>query len=241
MPIVDLHCAPDDAGRVLATMHFPKNKELREQYVALNRITSLIKGLKETDKIEIDVKTLNHVIDAASFVKMNELCGETTKKGVIAGDILSTIYLMDLFNIQEPSMNKAIHVAQEYAKTTTYNDGTKLNTSERMIRKYWREFMSVAHFWAAVRLNQSYTFCAYEETFSNHDNFKVFLEVSAELLNFGCNFVPKRTRQDTTILNRDNVWALPSDIPRRTLVSEEIPDELLKHLETYKAPPSLSY
>ncbi len=69
----------------------------------------------------------------------------------MVGDLLIGMYGMDAFpdHFPEPSVRKAMFFAKEFARKTTYGDGTRLPTSETTIRKYFSRFSAVAHLWAA--------------------------------------------------------------------------------------------
>lgn len=155
-----------------------------------------------------------------------------SKRAFIAGDILMTLYLMDRFKLPEPSMNKALFVAMEFAKKATYGDGTRLNTSERMVRQCWTEYESVAHLWAAFRINQAYPYT--DDPFIDPK----FLEVAVGLYRFGTGFVPARAKKKIPVLDAQKCWALPDNVPASNLKSDRIPDRLLKYLKKYKAPKS---
>lgn len=250
MPNIELDGTSNDIGWVMAVMLFPNNKELREQHFAVNRVRFELMALKEDvdcvgsmryedSRVGFDTRTIQLLLDAPSYTDIKRMADDNVKHAVVAADILSAIYLMSIFGIEEPSLNKAIHVIQQYAKLsgTRYGDGTQMFVSERYIREYWREFQPVAHLWAAQRINQSYPFIGQNEVFS-YEGFPKFLEVAQGMFQFASNFVPKRAKPKEPILNQEKSWVIPLSIQPSNLESQRFPDGLKRFLKNYNAPQS---
>jgi hypothetical protein len=85
---------------------------------------------------------------------MQALAAEATKQGTVAGDLLGLMYEMHLQGMDEPSFGKAIENYKQFALPLRYGDGEALKRSEATLRQYFNAFESVAHLWAAFRLNQ---------------------------------------------------------------------------------------
>lgn len=234
MPSIIFDDTPHDVGWVRATMLFPNDDMARRQCFGVELARFNILECKETDRLEINASDLRLLIEAPSYDAFKGFTAANTKCAIVAGDILMTLYLMDRFGVPEPSLNKAIFVAMEYAKTAKYGDGTRMNVSERMVLECWNEYKPVAHLWAAFRINGAYPYAPADDIFSQTK----FLEVAAGLYRFGVEFVPFRARPKTPILDAKKCWALPDNIVASNLISDRIPDRLLKYLKKYKAPPS---
>jgi len=208
---------------------------MRERYFAVERIRTEIADDAPRARVDVGTFTLRLLIEAPSLADMKILVSECTKQAMVAGDVLAALYVMDRFKIPEPSMNKAVFCAQEYAKKAkTYGDGTPLAISEAKIRQYWSKYRSVAHFWAASRLEESYPFVQQDQLFSR-GHFQKFLEVSQDIYFFGCAFIPKRAKPQEPILKHGECWALPDEIQPKQLSSTKEPAHLMKYLQKYKA------
>lgn len=229
---VTLDGSPNDIGWIRATMLFPNDDVARRQCFAVEFAREKVLDCEDADRLEIAARDLGLLIDAPAYAELKKIVAANTKRAIVAGDILTGLYLMHRFEVPEPSMNKAKFVAMEYARTAKYGDGSRMNVSERMILECWNEYKSVAHFWAAFRINRAYPYAPDEEVFIS----KEFPEVAVEMYRFGIGFVPFRAK--APILNTAETWALPNHIPGRTLISERIPERLLKCLKKYKAPKS---
>jgi hypothetical protein len=230
--MLDLDGSVADLFLVRAIMLFPNNRDAANSCFALEQIKAVIDGDSDDETRPVNVRTLRLLVEAPSWANFKKLVTENTKRGIVAGNILGALYMMDRFDVPEPSMNKAVFVASAFAKGQKYGDGTKMAISEPAIRKYWKEFRSVAHLWAADRLGQDYQFA--EDPFSIEGH-RTFLEVAQGIFQFGSTFVPFRARSEQPVLDRARSWVLPDTIPAKHLSGSRQPDLLLKYLKKYKA------
>lgn len=238
MPMLELNGDHLDDFWVRAVMLFPNDIDVARSCYAVEQVKAVTEGDLDNEKREVDTFTLRLLLDAPSYANLKILVTENTKRAIVAGDILAALYLMDRFKVPEPSMNKAVFFATQYAKKAKYGDGTNLAISEPMVRKYWNEFRSVSHFWAAFRLGQAYPY----STAVSHPTLQGFmksLEVAQGILEFGTAYIPLRSKSQQAILDRENCWVLPDTIPARHLHNGAQPTGLLKILKKYKAPKSL--
>lgn len=240
MPGIRLDGTSDDIRWVTAIMTFPRDENLRTQWFTVHNARARSQDAEDRDLLQLNAKTLRVLLNAPSYEDLRKLAAERTKQAIVAGDILSVLFLMDRFSLPEPSMNKAIHVARQYAINAKYGDGTRLNISEFKIREYWEEFRPVAHLWAAFRLNRSYPFCPEENVFTEN-GFAPFLEVAAALYGFGCSFIPERARLELPLLDAEESWSLPDGIKPRSLQIDGVPDGLQEFLQSYSAPLNSGY
>lgn len=229
---VELKGTADDGLWVQAIMYFPENEYLRRSWYASQYVMEYLSEL-DTNKAELNKSTLEILINAPSMTDLKNKTSDAVKKGVVIGDILSSIYLMEIFNMPEPSLNKARHIAKGFAKKNSYGDSSPMYTSEGKIKNILKEYKSVAHLWAAFRLNQAYPFTAHKNIF--FEGLPDFLSVSKGLLDFGLDFVPYRARPKEPILNKQKAWFLPPEIQSSSLISSNYPDGLKELLEDYDA------
>jgi hypothetical protein len=234
MPTIELKGNSDDGGWVMALMLFPNDERLRDGCFAVNRISGSLAPERPKETFALDAKTIELLLDTPSREQLKTLTSSATKKGVVAGDLLAAMYLMKMFEVQEPSMNKAIHIAGMFARDERWGDGESMDTSERMIRMAWQSHQSVSHLWAAFRLNNAYPFAKQGTLFTTEVN--KLLGVALGVLEFATSFVPHRTRPAKVILSQTDAWAPPQSIEPLYLKSDRAPDRLLRYLETYKAP-----
>lgn len=231
--LIRLHHRPEDAAWVQAVMYFPRDKYLRESWFAVETTNSQLHQIADDERFEVDARTLRHLIDAPSFDALKAETAKAIKGGSIAGDVLASIYLMHRFQIPEPSIKKAMHIAARFAKKAKYGDGSTIPRSRRKIQEHWRNYKSVAHLWAAFRLNKAYPYAEPAECFV--DKLTDFLGVSSALLNFGKTFVPYRSKPQLPVLDLPNVWEISNDIAPRDLHGGEFPDQLVELLSDYDA------
>jgi hypothetical protein len=238
MPLLKLDGTPLDATLVRAVTLFPTDEQLRERFVAVQKARALIQDCAESERVVLSALDVHLLIDSPRCGNSGEfdtLVDESIKKATVGGDILACLYLMNHSKMPEPSMNKAIFVAMDYAKKAKYGDGTRLFISEAKIRDYWNEYRCVAHFWATFRLDKEYSLRKTGRALDS-ENHQKFLEVSKGIYNFGSTFVPHRARPKQPILDPLDCWQLPSEIPASNLNGGRNPDKLASILKKYEAP-----
>ena len=224
-----------DLGWVHAVMAYPDDKQLRDQFFAVYIVNMKLREAKTQQILPVSTETLRLILEAPGSTEFNRMDREKTKKAIVAGNLLASMYLMDKFSIPEPSMNKAIFVAEKFAISATYGNKSKIDKSEPMVREAWSQFHSVAHLWAAVELNKAYPYAPKNEIFSP-EYFHVFLEVAASLYEFGKSFVPLRAKIKKPILDPNTSWVLPDTVSPQHLKSDRRPIKMEKILKKYRAP-----
>ncbi len=247
MPKIILDDDPNDIGWVYSIMLFPNDETLRKQNFGLEIAKLELLKVEELQKRwmspqgeelqpALDTKKITTLLintPADSDFKIART--EREKKGTVAGQILASLYLMDKFNLEEPSLNKAIFVSTEYNKKAKFGDGSPM-PAESKIKEYWKEYLPVAHLWAAFELNINYSFVSEQHDCFGEKGFIKFLQVAADIYNFGIKFIPKRARPLKPILNAEKCWGFDSSIKPLTLISDIKPQSLIKILKKYKAP-----
>lgn len=214
-------------------MYFPTNKYMRESWYAVEVAKGNLAAMDAGQRVELDKETLSRLVDAPSYEELKNKTTLAVKRGVVAGDILAAIYLMHRFNIPEPSIKKATHIAEQFAEKTEYGDSTKMNKSRRKVREAFNEYKTVAHLWAAFRLNQAYRYAEVQELL--FEKLPLFLEVSKGLLEFGQGFIPSRTKLAVPILPVEDMWELPDGTIARHLSGGTFPDGITNLLANYDA------
>lgn len=217
-------------------MHFPNDELLREQYYAVHLARQEEGQAESADAvIQLTRRHLSLLIDAPSYAELKELVAGRTKQAIIAGDMMTALYVMDHFGLPEPSVNKAEFLAAEFSKKATFGDGSKITGSHPAIMKAWNAYKDVAHLWAAFRINQAYPFAPEGEIFSQQ-YFSTFLGVAAMFHEFGASFIPLRARPRIPILDAATAWRLPPQIaPIRLTGDPERPTRIEKTLKRYRA------
>lgn len=236
MPTIELERGtPYDRLWVRAIKVSPNDPVFRDQFFTMDQVLYEMTNLAgDHQLISMSANTLQILLEAPGYTDMTIRAAAAAKRAVIAADILCAIYLMDKFSLPEPSMNKAVAMVRDYARTTTYGDGSRMDTSITRIRECWQEFKSVAHLWAAARINQVYPYTERQEDLYA-DSFESYLQVAQSFYHFGVSFIPKRARPIEPILDAKTSWTLPPSIRPKNLHSERQPDRLIKFLESYEA------
>ena len=242
MPMLEIINNPEiDITNILLVMLFPSNQLDRDRHHLLKQTAQYLKN-ESLAEFWFSRSELELIVSSPSIESWEEKVKNNTKKAIIAGDLAGLLYAMYIFEIPEPSMNKAIHVMKEFALTheVKYGDGARLPISEQTIRNCWKEYYSVAHLWAAFRLNQDYKINPDGLVYSD-DGYINFLKVAAGILKFGKSFVPFRAKDNKAIFYGNDVWELPTKIEPLKLETKQYPDLMITLLKKYKAPNNSSY
>lgn len=218
---------------VQSVMYFPTSSYLRDSWLATKLAMDEIHGLSDGHQAGLDKNAVEFLINSPSYSSLKELTTEAVKQGVVAGDVLSSIYLMHVFNLEEPSVNKAIHISKRFGKANVYGDDSMMSYSDSSIKKYRSKFKSVSHLWAAFRLNQAYPYAKPDELFI--EKLPMFLEVAAGILKFGCSFIPFRARPQVPLLDESKMWLIPESYAPRNLTGGSFPDGISELLKDYDA------
>lgn len=240
MPYIPLDGTKRDTNLVWSIMLFPNDQELRSHYLRVLQLGDQLSQTDDSVTLTVTAGELRSLMHGPSWTEVLSLAAEAVKGGTIAGDILATIYLMNAFKGQHgafhaPSFGKAVHVIQKFASGRRFGNGDPLPISEATIRKKWVEFESVAHLWAATRLNLDYPFCPDKAWLHSIDSCREMMAVAAGMLRFGANHIPERTKPPKPVLSLQDAWLIPEDVGSKTLKSDHIPDQLLEYLSSYKA------
>ncbi len=237
MPVLELRENGLDSARILAVMNFPHDETMRRSFYALQFAKGQLESKERGASIEIQAALLDDLIDAPSYAEMRVKTSSATRRGIVAGDFLATIFGMYSFpdHFAEPSVRKAIVVAQAFARKTKFGDGSKLPTSTTAIRGCFDEYRPVAHLWAAFRLHQAFPIREHRELLGSPEAVRDFLGIAGKLQDFGCSFIPKRAKPATPLLDLKSVWDVPSVITRLNPPWSKPPAWLVSTVGSYKA------
>ena len=240
MPQIELDGTLVDRTFVFSVMLFPTNGKKRDEFSAVTNTRSQLSVMNDRDVISVSKGALQSIIDAPSARELDRIRAQAVKKGLAAGYILAATFLLHHFEGKHPlstrpSLRKAFHIVREFAIRNSFGDGTKMEYSDTKLRSCWKEYKSVAHFWAATVLNQegAYPFCEEDWFSGSQESFETFLGVASGLQTFGETFVPVAAKPALAVLNGADLWRVPSSIAPRHLTSERLPIGLTKLLENY--------
>lgn len=234
MPAIKLQGSPSDSWWVQALMLFPHDPTAREVAFYSFMADDESFGAANEEQRTLSVGCIRSLLNGPSKADRKQAYKSSARRAMVAGDLLAAMYLMRKFDLEEPSMGKAIFVLGEFARDRQWKDGVQMNASDRMIRKDWKAFRSVSHLWAARRLLELYPPKVKSPIFSA-ESLPTFLGVAAAAFEFGSTFIPKRQKSADAILEAGDCWTLPSSIGPLHLSGGRKPDKLVAALSRYKA------
>lgn len=205
-----------DGGRIMAWMLFPNRPDLREAHFVRELTRQAVdRAESPAAMIEISAGTLRALLASPGAEELSSLAAEATKRGTVAGDLLSLVYQLQQSGADRPSLRKAIGLYKEFALGQKYGDGTALKYSDQTLRNHWAEFTKVAHLWAAFRLNQGPYAFAPEQGAIFHEPAatRMFLGIAKAIAEFASTFIPKGTKPPKPVLCADDLLVIPGGIP----------------------------
>lgn len=196
-------------------MLFPTRPDLREVHFVREVVEQELMSRETGDTpVNLPAWMLRTLLDSPGKDETKRLAAEATKRGTVAGDLLALIYVMEAQNVNEPSFGKAVEHYKGFALGLKYGDGEALKYSEQTLRNYFDEFASVAHLWAAFRLNQGPY--AYTEdprsVFHSPSDLLTFLGIAKDVGRFAESFIPKRTKPPRPVIDGDILVHIPADV-----------------------------
>ena len=233
-PTIVLDGTSADIANVQATMLAPTNAEHRRRIVNFLAMDKVESEAAAGRIAEFSLDDLRLLLSAATDTPIKPLIHEGNKRGVVAGDILANIFLMHRFDVDEPSMNKALFVMEQFAWRAKYGDGSAVPHAEKSLRDCWRAFQSVSHFWAAKRIMKGVHATKKLPIFSD-DGFPVFLSLSLAIREFATTFISKRARSQVPLVGDHVMWKLSPEMSQDYFPELEKPHRLIKALKNYRA------
>lgn len=182
---------------LLPWMIFPAHEELRERYAARQRIMKCIK--EQGDTISgIAKNDLLLVMSIAVAVDWDSKIDLGVQQGSVAGALLGLVHDQYATGANEPSINKAVAIYQDFALGKRYGLTEKpLPYSRQTILSCWYTARPVAHYWAALELakTESSPYAVpRDRIFHSPPDFCLFVEQSRIYADFAKNFIPKRSK-----------------------------------------------
>lgn len=217
MPAIDI--SGDDSFDqywIFAVMNFPHDAAMRRAYCALHVARRRLLDTTAGTLVPVPTELLADLVDAPSHQEMRTRVAATTKRGVVAGDFLASIFAMHSFpeRFSEPSVRKAVKISQAFARHNKFGDGSSLPSSPDSIRGCFRDFRSVAHLWAAYRLHQSFPMRDQSEILATNGAVVDFMGIAGLLQDFARWFIPKRAKPAHPLLDVDTAWLVSDQIER---------------------------
>lgn len=238
MPYLNINGADLDNAWVYAAMAYPNNQASRDELITVTyyRNSTLLNDGQQIVAIPAD--HLSILVAANSHTEVTKRAASSAGPGSIVGEILHYIVAMKLAGHPEPSLRKAIYLAEFYNKDAANSFGKKPAATDIGIRNYWNEYRIVAHLWAAHRsffLNPHSPYYEAEDCMFDPFTFRLFLAVAEWYRNIGENCIAIHTKVYEPILPPDDMWKVPLNfaLPSFYSTQDSLPVWMEEHLATY--------
>jgi hypothetical protein len=157
---------------------------------------------------------------------------EAARAGKVAGNVLAVLYVLDAspWHIPEPSLAKAVHVAEKLAQAGRHRGAPRGHTK---IEACYDDMRPVAHLWAASRLHWELA-SGHEELMRNTNGIRTLLAIARGVQEWALKWKPSRASESKPLLG-GAPWLVPNNIPAlRPRWPEKQPGWLLEAASIYK-------
>jgi hypothetical protein len=217
MPVfdIDLENVETTDRKIKAVMLYPDDPEQRQNWFALYQTSSTAK----TKRSQISNSSVDEGIEYLEIVRsqLHSFTYPETRKrlesGRIAGGILVLIKQLNDQGAEEPGVNKAICILEQWVKEAQFV--TEIPTSRTKIFNYWTQFQPVAHLWADFYMNACGMHPKWRTSYSSAENLLAFLSRAEWWRCFGENHIPKRyrnMREKKPTLPPNDTWKVPENL-----------------------------
>lgn len=193
---------PEPAAATLGTMLYPgtdDGDQARAGAFAAQNVSQALRHFADVN-IELSYETLDRLFrDSGEPIDDKK---ERLRRGIVTGELFKTYFILANTSERLASWNNTIKVAE------SITGGGKVSGSRSFFWECRRQFLPVAHLWAA--------WCIRGREFTSHpdvgydlvDDFQSFLTESEILREWGQVWKPKRAKSAPPLPN--NVWRVPN-------------------------------
>lgn len=237
MPNLNISGNWTDFFWVYAAMAYPLDERQRNEFVASSVVRVVLDAEAGDDDIEIPSSILRVLLNAPDYENIASRACKAADKGAVAGDVLDYIAQMHFTGYKQPSVRKAIFVAEEYLSYAVNGLGEKGGSSNIFIYDCWGKYKTVAHLWAAFRVCQltpNENFPKLAGTLFG-DELGVFLAIAEKFRRFGESFIPPVVKSRETLLPQGETWKVPESysLPDFSMWIQEMPWWMAQCLNEY--------
>jgi len=132
-----------------AIMTYPSDINARNQLIHIAGYKYSTEGPAEQESPVYTTEMVREILNSPTFDEVIKNASIKASHGQIAGQILIFLASMHIFELPEPSLNKAIFLASRYFATAKNSTGKSAYASKPKLMEIWDEFKPVVHLWAA--------------------------------------------------------------------------------------------
>jgi len=230
-----------------ATMHAPRDADMRAAMLARHwlAVRLMEDPAQRSEVIQMPRAVADALAHEPTMVRLYDgYEAAAGRQGVVAGFVLIYLLVMSRDSSIKSSLNKALHLAAEQAKLAKrWGDGVPIAQTTRQVRKYWDEFKSVSHLWAARSL-VGFNYSTGRDSNFTYETHVVELIEWAEVLRCWLeSFVPDRATEP--LVKPLEMWRPPGNyrLDNWQLKPDmsAIPAGMAAWLSSYKTPTSKYY
>ena len=235
MPIIETNSQDREhlPCKLISYMFYPKDAKLRQDsYISLKTESNLASIWKNQEYVQINVKEIIHLLESKSRDDLHQKEMGVIKDAVSIKLIASNL----LFTRKNPSLSKARIDTQELA-ISCWKIGLHIPKSESHLKKVWKKYRSVAHFWMAeFMIGSSVNSNSVATTISGR--YDLFIAISHIILMLLLNIENNKhtTSESDGFFSLEDSWYIPrSEIPDKTMKTAMfLTDKFFKNFQKNK-------
>lgn len=208
-------------------MLWPDDVDMQRRYYAADFVNGVVYESPPEVISQWDGHLMRALVEAPSWDELKRESVRRTKRAMVAGYIYTFMFLMDRARGVLPvraagcaSLDKAMYLAGQWAREgATYGDGTRMLASQKSIKDCWREYRSVAHFWAAMEMSRAFQFAPPMEIL-HPAHFHTFIRAAAYMQMFGTTHrLANKSKKAAEVLSPPaSTWLIDVGVYRPTIM-----------------------
>ncbi len=199
MKYIELNNVAFNAFTIIAVMCHPDEVGKRNEYWTCLLIKMIVETSADGEALEeLPSSMLEVLLNAPSYTEVHNRAIDNSIKGHVAGLILLSYAFMAETDQEEPSMRKAKHITSWILKK--HSTGSSIGKTLPSLDKFWSEFRSVAHLWAAFLVLQE------QGSVLLSENVNEFLGIAEWFREFGEGCFPSRVKNSEALLDPEQTW-----------------------------------
>ena len=202
-----------DLQAILAVMAYPDDEDARADRFWAPVWAHRLAGTQDDEVMEIRKLELQAMLYADGLEKILKKAGKQFRKAQISGHLLVLAFALDGSG-EEPSLRKAMHLAERHYKRIYKRDREVVKHSPATLWKAWKDFRSVAHLWGAFTIllfwyQQTADRPEAIEEVLTEENLLEFVGIAQQLYSRGVELVAGHQHEPTPLIDPDSAWTFP--------------------------------
>lgn len=136
---------------LISIMLFPQDEQKRNECACTLEWRRKLDGMTDNERAVLPKQDIEAIVSAPSFSQLMEVMARKAAVGQIAGELLLLALQLDASGMGG-SLRKARFLVSHHNSIINESQGMKLWASVSSMKNAWKEYQTVAHLWAALKI-----------------------------------------------------------------------------------------